>query len=100
MASGAKPVVALLVAPATSASVLFGLLDVLVSVGVAYPELVGEEAGEPLLDVKIVAADLAPFRCVGNILVEPHATFATIGCVDVAIASDIFMPIDQPPRGQ
>ena len=30
----------------------------------------GEE-GDALLEVSIVAADAAPFRCFGNVLVEP-----------------------------
>jgi transcriptional regulator GlxA family with amidase domain len=98
---GRKPVIALLAAPETSPAVLYGLLDVLLSVGAVYPELVGGATGEPLLDVRIIAAGLAPFRCVfGNIVVEPHASLATIGHVDVAIACDINMPIDTPPKGR
>ena len=101
MTPGKKPVVALLVAPESAPAVLYGLLDVLQSVGAVYPELVGGRTGEPLLDVRIVAADLAPFRSVaGNIVVEPHASLATIGRVDVAIACDINMPIDTPPKGR
>jgi transcriptional regulator GlxA family with amidase domain len=100
MRDGAKPVVALLATPETAAAVLYGLLDVLHSPGAVYPELVGGTTGEPLIDVRIVAAEPEPFRCVaGNIMVEPHASIATIGHVDVAIACDINMPIDTPPKG-
>jgi transcriptional regulator GlxA family with amidase domain len=100
MREGQKPVVALLVAPESAPAVFYGLLDVLLSVGAAYPELVGGTTGDSLLDVRIVAADLAPFRSVyGSIVVEPHASLATIGHVDVAIACDINMPIDTPPKG-
>jgi transcriptional regulator GlxA family with amidase domain len=101
MREGRKPVIALLAAPETSPPVLYGLFDVLLSVGAVYPELVGGTTGEPLLDVRIVAADLAPFRCVaGNIAVEPHASLTTIGHVDVAIVCDINTPIDTPPKGR
>ena len=87
--------------PATSPSVLYGLLDVLRSAGVVYPEYVGGVSGEPLLDVRIVAENRAPFRCVtGNVVVEPHASIATIGRVDVAIVCDLNMPIDIPPKGR
>lgn len=96
-----KPVVALLVAPETSPPVLYGLYDVLLSVGAVYPELVGGANGEPLLDVRIVAADLAPFRCTaGGVTVEPHASIATIGPVDVAIVCDMNTPTDMPPTGR
>ena len=95
-----RPVVALLAAPATAPAVLYGLLDVLLSVGAVYPELVGGTTGEPLLDVRIVSENLAPFRSIpGNIVVEPHASIASIGHVDVVIACDINMPIDTAPKG-
>jgi transcriptional regulator GlxA family with amidase domain len=95
-----KPVIALLAAPETSPSVLYGLLEVLLAVGVVYPEYVGGTTGEPLLDVKIVAAQLAPFRSVpGHVVIEPHASLATVGTVDAAIVCDINVPIDEAPKG-
>jgi len=51
----------LLAAAETTPSVLYGLYDVLLSVGAVYPDMTTGEAGESLLDVKIVAADSAPF---------------------------------------
>ncbi len=96
-----RPIVALLASPATSPLVLYGLYDVLVSLGAVYPDMVSGIAGAPLLDVRIVAGDVAPFRCLaGNIPVEPHASLATIGPVDVAIVCDMYMPIDTPPKGR
>ena len=69
-----RPRIALLAAPETSPSVLYGLYDVLLSVGAVYPDMTTGEPGEALLDVSIVTADGRPFRCFGNILVEPHAS--------------------------
>ena len=63
--------VALLAAPETSASVLYGLYDVLLSVGSVYPDMTAGRAGDALLDVRIVAAKPEPFRCFGNIQLDP-----------------------------
>ena len=88
--------VALLAAPEASASVLFGLYDVLGSVGMIWPDMTGAEAGEPTLDVFIVAADGQPFRCSGGILVEPRFGLDEISSVDVVIVGDIYTPGDLP----
>ncbi len=96
----AKPIVALLAAAETSASVLYGLYDVLFSVGIAYPDMTTGETGDALLDVKIVAAEKAPFRCFGNILVEPHAAIGEVDRVDVAVVCDMYTPTDTVPNGR
>ena len=73
-ASEAKlPRVCLLASAETSPSVLYGLFDVLSTVGAIYPEMTTGEPGEQMLDVKIVAAASDPVRCYGNVMVEPHA---------------------------
>ena len=69
----ARTRIALLAAPETSASVLYGLYDVLLSVGAVYPDMTVGTPGDALLDVFIVAATAEPFRCFGNVLVEPAA---------------------------
>jgi transcriptional regulator GlxA family with amidase domain len=88
-----RPRIALLAAPDTSPLVLYGLLEVLRSVGVLYPELILGQPGEPLLDVSIVSETAEPFRCEGGILVEPDASI-------VAIVCDIVVPMDTPPHGR
>lgn len=100
MSQERKPVVALLVAPETSSSVLYGLYDVLLSVGAVYSDMTIGKPGNALLDVKIVAAEKEPFRCVGNVVVEPHAAISDVGRVDVAIICDIYTPIDVAPKGR
>jgi transcriptional regulator GlxA family with amidase domain len=95
-----RPKVALLAAPESSASVLYGLYDVLLSVGAMYPDMTVGEAGDALLDVSIVAAGREPFRCFGNILVEPHAAIADVERVDVVVVCDMYTPIHTAPRGQ
>lgn len=94
-----RPRVVILAAPESSSSVLYGMYDVLVSVGAMYPEMLTGKAGDALLDVSIVAATREPFRCFGNVLVEPHAAVGDVGPVDVVIAADMYAPIDAPPKG-
>ena len=95
-----RPVIALLAAPETSASVLYGLYDVLLSVGSAFGDMTTGLPGDALLDVRIVADGPDPFRCVGGVLIEPHADIADGSPVDVAIVCDMYTPIDVPPRGR
>jgi transcriptional regulator GlxA family with amidase domain len=95
-----KPVIALLAAPETSPSVLYGLYDVLLSVGAVFPDMTIGEPGDALLDVRIVAAERESFRCFGQVLVEPHNAIGDLANVEVAIVCDMYTPIDSPPRGR
>ncbi len=95
-----RPRIALLAAPETSASILYGLYDVLLSVGATFADMTIGAPGEALLDVVIVAADGTPFRCFGNVLIEPHAALSEIDQVDVAIVCDFYTPIDTPLGGR
>jgi len=95
-----KPLIALLAAPETSPSVLYGFYDVLLSVGAVYPDMTAGTPGDALLDVRIVAATNAPFRCFGNVMVEPHAAIGQLDRVDVAIVCDMYTPIDCAPHGR
>ena len=77
---------------------LYGLYDVLGSVGAVFPDMTMGAPGDALLDVRIVAADREPFRCVGGVLIEPHDAIGDLPRVDVAIVCDMYTPIDSPPR--
>jgi transcriptional regulator GlxA family with amidase domain len=100
MTHNIKPKIALLAAPETTPSVLFGLYDVLASVGAGYADMTGRPVGEPLLDIRIVAAEAQPFRCFGNILIEPHTAIGDLDRVDAAVVCDMYTPIDTAPRGR
>jgi len=93
------PRVCLLTAAETSPSVLYSLYDVLSTTGIIYSELTTGDPGEPLLEVLIVAASARPFRCYGDILVEPAASIDEIEYTDVAIVCDMATPITEPPLG-
>jgi transcriptional regulator GlxA family with amidase domain len=71
---------------------LFGLFDVLSSVGVGWESFVIGAPEEPLFDVKIVAATREPFRCAGNVLVAPRAALDEAEDVDVALVSGLVVP--------
>jgi transcriptional regulator GlxA family with amidase domain len=96
----AKPRVALFAAPETSPAVLFGLYDVLSTVGAVYPDMTTGVEGDALLEVRILGADRAPFRCFGNVLIEPHASIDDPGPYDVVIVCDLYTPITTAPRGR
>jgi transcriptional regulator GlxA family with amidase domain len=98
--AGRRTRIALLAAPETSASVLYGLYDVLLSVGAVYPDMTIGTPGEAILDVFIVAATAEPFRCFGNILVEPARAVTDAEDVDVVVICDMYAPINEAPRGR
>lgn len=99
-ASDRRTRIALLAAPETSASVLYGLYDVLLSVGAVYPDMTVGAPGDGLLDVMIVAATAEPFRCFGNVLVEPTAAVDEAEDIDVAVVCDMYTPITDAPTGK
>ncbi|MFT5111063.1 MAG: transcriptional regulator GlxA family with amidase domain [Parasphingorhabdus sp.] len=97
--SAARPSIVLLASEETSAAVLYGLFDVLSTVGAVYPDMVSGVAGEELLDVRIAARNKEHFRCFGNIPIEPHVAINQIERADAVIVCDMYTPIDTPPTG-
>lgn len=93
-----KPVIALLAAPTSSAAVLYGLYDVLYSAGAVFQDMVAGAPGAESLDVRIVSADGKPFRCPGNVLVEPHDSLESLGPCDALLICDMYSPIHTVPR--
>ena len=100
MTSARKPQIILLAAPETSASVLYGLYDLLVSAGAVYPDMVTGEPGEEMLDVCIASADGKPFHCIGNIPVEPHLSVNQINETDAVVVCDMYTSIYDVPKGR
>jgi transcriptional regulator GlxA family with amidase domain len=94
------PRVCLLTVPESSPSVLYGLVDVLGSAGTVYPEMLAGQPGHPMFDLKIVAATSAPFRCFGNVLVEPALGIDDVPQTEVAVVCDMYQPIDSSPHGR
>ena len=67
------------------------------SVGAVYPDMTTGEPGDELLGVSIVAAPATPFRCFGNVLVEPNAMIEDDEPYDVVIVCDLYTPITTAP---
>jgi len=100
MTTSTRPLICLLASEETSPSVVFSLYDVLSTVGAAYGDMVSGVAGEELLDVKVVAKNSEPFRCMGNVLIEPHAGIDDIDSTDAVVVCDMYTPIDTPPKNR
>jgi transcriptional regulator GlxA family with amidase domain len=94
------PRISLLVAPESSPSVLYGLYDVLHSAGVEFSDLTIGEPGDKMIDVGIVSASGEPFRCWGDVLVEPKAGVEDVLETDVALVCDMYTPINVSPLGR
>lgn len=100
MNSSKKPLIVLLAEPETSASVLYGLYDVLLSVGTVYTDMVAGTPGRDLLEVKIASVDGKAFHCLGNIPVEPHAAIDDLDKADAVVVCDMYTSIHDAPTGR
>ena len=99
-----RPKILLLASQATSAMVLYGLYDVLTTVGAVYPELVKGAPERELLDVQIVSDDGKPFSCVGDIPVRPHAAVSDFdspgNLPDAIVVCDMYVAVTAAPTGR
>jgi transcriptional regulator GlxA family with amidase domain len=100
MSTSHTPTIVLLAAENTSPSVLYGLFDVLYSVGAVFPDMTIGTPGPESMEVRIASKDGQPFRCLGGIAVEPHAAISDIHSADAVVVCDMYSPIDKAPVGQ
>ncbi len=91
--------VAVLALPESTAYVLFGLKEVLESVGPAWGLITGMAGEKRHFDVAIVAATTIPFRCAGGALVPADTTLAGNRSFDIVVISDLTISPDEDPRG-
>ena len=98
MKDAEKPQICLLTSAETSPGVLYGLFDILSTVGAAYPDMVSGITDKELLDIKIVARSKKPFRCISNATIEPHNSLDEIQKTDAVVVCDMYTPIDTPPK--
>lgn len=94
------PLITLLATPETSASVLYGVYDVMQSVGAAFPDMVAGTPGPELLNIQIASVDGKPFHCIGNIPVVPHASITDIRSSDAVVVCDMYTSIYDAPAGR
>ena len=57
------------------------------------------DPGTPVLEVLIVADTREPFRCYGEVMVEPHKRIDEVERTGFAIVCDMYTPITEPPHG-
>jgi len=95
-----KPLICLLTSRETSASVLYGLYDVLGNVGPDYEDLFGGAVEDPLLEVKIVSLSPDPFVCLSGVPVHPQASLEDVERADVVIVCDMYTPVNESPLGK
>jgi transcriptional regulator GlxA family with amidase domain len=92
-----KPLkVSILATPDTSPSTLFGLYDVLSSVGVGWEMFVSGEDANPWFEVQIVSVESRPFLCKGGgggALITPNASTQDADDTDIVILAS-FVPKD------
>lgn len=99
-AKASKVRIGLLALPESSASVLYGLYDVLGSVSDLWSELTGEAASQTRVEVAIVSPENEVFRCCGGVPVAPHESLSEAAAFDIVIISDLAIPPDLDPRGR
>jgi transcriptional regulator GlxA family with amidase domain len=86
--------------PETAGWMLYGMYDVLNTVGALWPELTTGEPGEPRFEVRIVAATKEPFSCWGGVPVSPQAALSDVAATDLVCVPEMTMPSDESPVGR
>jgi transcriptional regulator GlxA family with amidase domain len=79
---------------------LFGLYDVLGSVGIAWEKFVSGKPGKPVFDVRIVAAQREPFHCANGVLVAPHLSIEDSQDADISIIASFVVPSLAPLKNK
>src|SRR5262245_56917029 len=80
----------------TSASGLFGLYDVLSSVGVGWEAFVTGEPQVPRFGFQILSAIVNPFRCASGALVTPNTRLDEVRKTDILILPGIIASASEP----
>lgn len=88
------------VVPENTAGVLYGLYDVLSSVGDVWSRLTGEAEPYRRFAVQIASLDGAPLNVAGGVPISPHVALQRAGPVDVVLVTDLDIPHDSDPRGR
>lgn len=91
-----EPRFALLALPETTPTALYGLYEVLLSVGRVWEDLTGERAEAPVFDPRIVTRDGKPFVGAYGVPIAPHAA---LGAADVVIVPDLALAQPFDPAG-
>jgi transcriptional regulator GlxA family with amidase domain len=84
----------------TAGSALYGMIDVLKAAGNLWQELVREDSGAALFDVRIVSPRRTGFNCGNAIPVRPDCSIADDPQADIIILPEIWLAPDEDIRGR
>jgi transcriptional regulator GlxA family with amidase domain len=97
MSQTPKPVsVDLLASRSVSASSLYGLYDVLASVGAGWETYVSGEAPRPRFRVRIVSDEKATFRCASGVRITPDAFLEEADGADIVVVPGMSVSAAEP----
>ncbi|MCC2099374.1 MAG: DJ-1/PfpI family protein, partial [Hyphomicrobiales bacterium] len=92
--------VSILALPESTPAAIFGLFEVLSSVGVVWPEVMGDGQVSPRFQVQIVSNDGETYPCPLGVPITPHAATDEIDKTDVVVVTDLALRPDLDPRNQ
>lgn len=87
--------VSLVALPETTPATLYGLYEVLSSVGVNWTEMTGQGEGQPLLDVQIVSENSDTFASALGTPITPHTSLRHVNRTDILITTDLALTPDR-----
>jgi putative intracellular protease/amidase len=97
MSNVPKPIlVHLLVSKGVSASSLYGLYDVMGSVGVGWETFVTGEPHTPRFNVRIVSTEKRAFRCASSVEVTPDMSVDQADGASIVVAPGMSVSADEP----
>jgi transcriptional regulator GlxA family with amidase domain len=97
MSNTPKPIVVdLLASKISSASGLYGLYDILPSVGVFWETLITGEPPAPRFSVRIVSTERGPLRCASGMQVMPDLSVDEADGADIVVVSGLSVSAAEP----
>jgi transcriptional regulator GlxA family with amidase domain len=92
--------VAILAFPETTASLVYGMYDLFMSVGRDWELIVNGRPGPQLLEPLIVSATGESFRASNDIAITPHATLSAMPAASVVCVPELTVPPGEPLEGR
>jgi len=92
--------ISILALPESTPAMIYGLYEVLTSVGVIWHQLTGVGEPRPRFMVDIVSLDGKPYPSPVGIPITPNAALGDVGQSDVVIVTDLALSLDFEPKGR
>ena len=97
MLNSSKPIsIDLLVSESVSASSLYGLYDVLASVGIGWEAFVTGEPHAPRFRVRIVSTEKRPFKCASGVQISPDLSVDEADGADIVVVPGLTVSATEP----